>query len=389
MEDNLTIPLYESFIQLMQLESGELHRGIDAPSYLLLLETLNNGYFLNTKEELVLLCKKLWLKPFHTNEHPVNEQVLETIVLRNISTARINETPSASQQAGKADTPIRSEHNTSTEDPGTDLPSDLPAAPPPVEYRPQYRAKLSISIEEGSSDSKVTQGDYTHYFKERNFTFNNRYQPLSGRSMEQTIRSLRYRVKGTGRKVLDIEATVADSSKKGFFDQLSFREEDDFITRWTLAFDRGGSMLPFHGFQDHLLQVIKKGTIENKGDLFYFRNTISESVFLNEERTSSIPVGSLAASQQKNILIVSDAGAARGNWIQQRVVETCRMLHTLRRHRVAWLYPLPKERWANTSAQEIARFVNMFEPGNNFSDDFGNIVRFFKSKIVANTFTNG
>ena len=104
---------------------------------------------------------------------------------------------------------------------------------------------------------------------------------------------------------------------------------------------------------------------------------------MNAEHTESVSLRTFAASKRRNILIVSDAGAARGYLNEDRIQQTYTLLHRLRKHRIAWLNPLPRERWKNTSADIISDFVHMFETGDDNGDDLGNIVRLFKSKIPS------
>jgi uncharacterized protein with von Willebrand factor type A (vWA) domain len=150
-----------------------------------------------------------------------------------------------------------------------------------------------------------------------------------------------------------------------------------------MLFDRGGSMVAFHNLQDALTEAIIKGTIKNEGDIFYFRNIARNILFTTPEQAHAVQFDDIVKGPRRNILVVSDAGAARGTFNEDRVQNTYTMLFHLRKHRIAWLNPLPKERWKNSSASVIARFVNMFEAGNDYSDDLGNIVRLFKSKIVT------
>ena len=55
------------------------------------------------------------------------------------------------------------------------------------------------------------------------------------------------------------------------------------------------------------------------------------------------------------VLIVSDAGAARGNRDVVRADRTADFLRTLRRTNpwVAWLNPVPLDRWEGTTAAEV------------------------------------
>ncbi|MGK7895404.1 MAG: hypothetical protein AB4372_17730 [Xenococcus sp. (in: cyanobacteria)] len=62
-------------------------------------------------------------------------------------------------------------------------------------------------------------------------------------------------------------------------------------------------------------------------------------------------------------MIFSDAGALRGGLSPKRINLTTAFLEQLRQEvrYLAWLNPMPKERWQGTSAEEIARNVGMFE----------------------------
>lgn len=64
-----------------------------------------------------------------------------------------------------------------------------------------------------------------------------------------------------------------------------------------------------------------------------------------------------------SVLIVSDAGAARGHRSLQRIQATTEALFHLKQHTslIAWLNPMPKERWSGSSAQIIAHLVLMYQ----------------------------
>jgi hypothetical protein len=390
---DIELPLYNAFMQLMKLERNQPNKGIDPGSYLQLIDVLHKGYALNSKEELIFFCKKLWLKPFHKGDAAITEQVLEEIILNNLQVyeagmvkknAKLEDKqPDTNEATGplsnEEDVNGEEEANKEEEAPANDrtLPEKqyLPA--------PGTTTKLVINIEESAADNAFDQQDYSHYFNDRKFKFNYTYLTVSPRFIEQTVRSLRYKVKGAGKPVIDMEVTVKDVGSKGYFDKWFFSEEEDFVTRWTLLFDREGSMVAFHGLQDVIAAAAINGTIRNDGDLFYFHNIARDYLYTNAQRTHSVPFAELAYGPVRNILVISDAGAARGSFNESRIRQTEMMIYHLRKHRIAWLNPLPKVRWKNSSAYFIAGFVNMFEPGDDYSDDLGNIVRLFKSKIVT------
>jgi uncharacterized protein with von Willebrand factor type A (vWA) domain len=59
------------------------------------------------------------------------------------------------------------------------------------------------------------------------------------------------------------------------------------------------------------------------------------------------------------MLIVSDAGGAKGTFSEERVAATEEALRTLGGFTspIAWLNPLPRVRWAGSSAQYINRIL--------------------------------
>jgi uncharacterized protein len=63
------------------------------------------------------------------------------------------------------------------------------------------------------------------------------------------------------------------------------------------------------------------------------------------------------------ILIISDAGAARGNYSSERVALTAAWINQLNKavKYVAWLNPMPSRCWQKTTAEGVAQLLPMFE----------------------------
>ena len=68
-------------------------------------------------------------------------------------------------------------------------------------------------------------------------------------------------------------------------------------------------------------------------------------------------------SDYAGVLIISDGGAAYGSWSPRRLMLTEQFLMQLSQQvrYVAWLNPMPQDRWSGTTAREIAKKVPMFE----------------------------
>jgi uncharacterized protein with von Willebrand factor type A (vWA) domain len=64
-----------------------------------------------------------------------------------------------------------------------------------------------------------------------------------------------------------------------------------------------------------------------------------------------------------SLLIISDAGAARGFRHTSRLRATSDFLFQLRLRTqfIAWLNPFPEDRWTGTSAEVISHLVPMFQ----------------------------
>ncbi len=391
-QPDITFPLQNAFLEIMRAEKGLPQKGVDLSSYLLLIDTLKNGYGLTSKEELLFLCKKLWLKPFHLKSSIMNEQILEEILNRHLGIYAQLDIPvpadaKAAKKEDKTGGDDSKEIKTSAEKTGDQDSGEKKEAKKEIEDVPEEEAgELNFYISEVKDDTTAatTDNNYNHLFGKKNYTFDNRYLPVSRRFIEQTIRSLRYKVPGAGRPTIDIPATVEEVARKGYFNEWKLTEDDGFVTRWTLLIDHEGSMIAFKDLTDAVVESATTGSVKNEGDVFYFRNYPSEYLFTNPEHTRSIKLRKLITSPSRNILIVSDAGAARGYYSEDRVRKVFRLLYQLRSHRIAWLNPMPEERWKGTSAEKISSYVKMFEPGNDNSDHMGNIIQFFKTKGASN-----
>lgn len=63
------------------------------------------------------------------------------------------------------------------------------------------------------------------------------------------------------------------------------------------------------------------------------------------------------------VVIISDAGAARGNYDLRRLFDTVAFLRALKNYtkQVVWLNPVQREDWKYGTAKQIRRYVPMFE----------------------------
>jgi hypothetical protein len=193
------------------------------------------------------------------------------------------------------------------------------------------------------------------------------YWPLSRRAMVYAWRYLRRPVKEGPRDVLNVTATVEQTARQGFFLHPVYDRRQWNDAHLVLLIDQGGSMVPFHRFTRDLRETAcdEEESRIRKVEVAYFQNVPPPQVFRDPYLTQPVLLKTLFAgfTADTGVLLVSDAGAARGYRRPERIRATAEFLVRLKQHtrRLAWLNPMPQARWASTSAQFIARLAPMFQ----------------------------
>ncbi|MDF5712805.1 MAG: VWA domain-containing protein [Rhizonema sp. NSF051] len=117
-----------------------------------------------------------------------------------------------------------------------------------------------------------------------------------------------------------------------------------------------------------------------KAGIYYFHNCPIEYLYHDSnllEAELVRDVVTTVCSQRTAVLIFSDAGAARGGNSEERYELTQQFLSQIKQRvrYIAWLNPLPRTRWAGTTAGDIARIVPMFEVSRRGLQDAIGVLR--------------
>jgi uncharacterized protein with von Willebrand factor type A (vWA) domain len=162
-----------------------------------------------------------------------------------------------------------------------------------------------------------------------------------------------------------------------------------------LLVDRQGSMAPFHAYVDSVCETIgQAGRLRRVGQ-FYFHDTplegaepalleplrgqlfpsldpvlaevrplVDGELFEDRDLLSPRPARAVLAQHAPGaaVVVVSDAGAARGRYDLLRLLDTVAFLKGLRAltSRIVWLNPQPAAAWAGSTAAQLARHLPMF-----------------------------
>ena len=173
------------------------------------------------------------------------------------------------------------------------------------------------------------------------------YLPVTGRQMKQSWRYLRRMVRQGPPTDLDIEATVQAVGRQGLLLAPVFRARRVNRAEVLLLIDQDGSMVPFHGLSQRLVATALQGGRLTQASVYYFHNCPVGVLFHDPYAQSADPVDRVLQSLSSDY-----AGVLTEAFLRQAFQRV---------RYVAWLNPMPQERWAGTTAEAIAQQVPMFE----------------------------
>jgi len=248
-----------------------------------------------------------------------------------------------------------------------------PEVVPPREFRPDRQPEPELSALPVQAPY-ILAGD-----EERSSP--QAYYPISRRSMVYNWRYLRRPVADGPRDVLDLAATIRRVARQGFYLAPVYSRRERNNAHLLLLLDQNGSMTPFHHFTRDLVETAQQeGSLKPENvRVFYFQNVPAGSVFQDPYLTEPTSLSAVLSGCDNgtSVLIVSDAGAARGYRTQSRVRGTARFLYQLKRYTnlIAWLNPMSAKRWVGSSAEIIANAVPMFQMDNDGLSNAIDVVR--------------
>jgi uncharacterized protein with von Willebrand factor type A (vWA) domain len=337
------LPLFELFTRLR--EAG-LPLGID--EYCLLLRALQGGFGLPDRSALQRLCLALWAKS--DDDERILDYHFEQ-VMQNIGAG-----------LPAPVTPEPDDDSTSAaQEPAAEASSDPVALPPP---QPDLARILDDEVEVAQAFSPGTRPDLDA--PARAYLLTSDYLPVTRRQMKQSWRHLRQPVREGPATELDLQATLDRLGHDGML--LEPVRIPPRVNRagLFLFIDQEGSMMPFHAMSRRLTETALRGGRLGRAGIYYFHNCPDGYLYADSARQHAHDIESVldrCRSERAGVLIFSDAGAARGGLVPQRVEITGAFLEQVlhRTRRTAWLNPMPRSRWPGTSAGEIALMVPMFE----------------------------
>ncbi|MGK7874324.1 MAG: VWA containing CoxE family protein [Xenococcaceae cyanobacterium] len=307
--------------------------------YLAAVDAIEGGWGTKSPEALKKLLGLLWCSSLAELDHL--QIIFSTIVLEEPK-----EKPERSPTIPPPDS--------------SDSDSQTPAPTPPA-VKPQTVVETQPPTPDLSPLPVKTPLTFIDQEEESEFQT---YYPISRRYMVYSWRYLRRPVADGPEDVLDVSATVEQAAKQGFFLQPAYRRRECNHAHLLILIDQEGSMNPFHRFSRDLVETAQYESTIERVEVGYFHNVPAEFIYRDSYLTEKVSFEAVLnqCDSETGVLIVSDGGAARGYRQGKRFTATTSFLWQLKQHTsaIAWLNPLPRQRWQNTTAQFLIRSVPMF-----------------------------
>ena len=212
------------------------------------------------------------------------------------------------------------------------------------------------------------------------FILTTEFFPVTERQMKQIWRYLRRPVRKGQRTELDVESTVNQIGFQGILLEPVLLARRVNQAELLLLIDQDGSMVPFHGLSHRLIKTALRGGRLGKASIYYFHNCPIDYLYHDLYHQEAVLVSDIVThicSERTAVLIFSDAGAARGDYSEERYKSTKKFITQLKQRvrYIAWLNPMPRKRWIGTTSTDIASVVPMFEVSRRGLQDAIDVLR--------------
>ena len=339
------LPLLDIFNSLRQRHG--LLLGVD--EYLIVLRSLQAGFGIGSRQEVQQLCCLVWAKSEAENR-----------LVRRLFEQMWRYSPAESENDGKRSLDISEKQEPSSTDE-----IQAPEQSQSNEPLPELETPPSLTPEPVQAVQAVRSSRRDRELRRPRYSLLTEYFPITRRQMKQCWRYLRRPVREGVPIELDVEATVAKMSHEGTLLEPVLMPPRSNQTDLVLMIDQEGSMVPFHELSRQLVETAERGGRLKQFRVFYFHDYADEYLYRHPAMLNAQPISEVLEEigKQTAVMIVSDAGAARGNFDQERVESTKVWIEQLQQsvRYCVWLNPMPNECWRHTTAREIARLLPMFE----------------------------
>lgn len=421
-QHNIHLPLYNFFEALR-------HKGVQLgmDEYFCFLEALSKGFGLKDPEALYKTCKLLWFNPgdsaiqfrelflqYWKEEHKYYRKLL--------AEEEEEERPEGADRAvsgsdvsglGEQGEELQRQKKRRVFDIDAADEKDLEGFPPIEEEIPfpsnqmtqqsniapnldvDLGRRFRIPIDRTMIEGMLRSGNEQEV-EEVLAQFRFMAQPFSSKSDPRKISlSWRHLWEHTGERAtprIDIPATIDKFARDGGrVREVIYEKEGIYEAKLMILIDDSKSMVAFKEQAEQMVDIIAK-EIASSPECYYFSDLALDRYFMDRAHTEPVKLSELKTRylrQRIPVLIISDGGAARGNYSKQNIIKAYQGVQQIRSFasHIAWLNPMPRSRW-NSPKPSSAWYINqqvisMYDFSNEEIQAAVNVLR-GKSRRITN-----
>lgn len=351
-----------------RLRTHGLPLGVD--DYTAILRILCSGFGIQDQKSLEQVCAALWTTS--TDERRLLQRLFrQTLSQSLLPLTHSTDTPS--EESLSIQTEEKDEDSASAIENPT--PTTMPSSGPDTLLPSLPKHDEPVQVVQAVRYNRLNQ----HEVIRSRFALSTEYFPVTRRQMKQSWRHLRRYTREGPPQELDVMATLDKVGREGILLEPVLVPRRRNRAELVLLMDQDGSMIPFHALSRQLIETAQRGGRLRQTGVYYFHDYPSNYIFRDPARLVAVPISNAFSEmgERSVVLIVGDAGAARGNFDSERVEHTRLFIQqlSLSIRRYAWLNPMPQSRWRNTTAEDIAGFVPMFELNRSGFDASVNLLQ--------------
>jgi uncharacterized protein len=355
-------PLLDLFYELRQRSFP-----LGVSDYLLAVTALTQATGITNRADLLFTCQILWAK-----SPAEQKQIAETLAAIMPEELGHDELEALSAKGAATELPPPVAVVESESEPFDNQPDEPVNAPMPQKdlhpteaWPANNEATLTFRMgDSGQSEALPIRAVKTFWHLNPYLDFVGSL-PVTQRQMKRAWRYYR-RMRRTGPPAeLDVPATIENLYRYGVFLRPILIPRRQNQARMLVLIDEQGSMIPFRRITQALIESAKQTGLA-RASILFFHDVPGNQVFLDASLNHSMQITQAFSSFiDGGVVVVSDAGAARGNFDSNRLAQTKDFIETVRSYtpHVVWLNPTPLPRWADSTAGAIRKecAISMFE----------------------------
>lgn len=179
----------------------------------------------------------------------------------------------------------------------------------------------------------------------------NKYFPASGRDLAQSFQYLKTESNSSISESIDIVETINKICQNAFYLEPIFKQSKQNQLKLSFLIDSSKSMIPFTPITN---EIVKASEYFLNAEILYFDNIPNQYLYYERNRRRAIKIQKYLSDIKTNthIVVISDSGAARSTFNEQRIKKSIEFIRDIYRNTkfFVWFNPVPIERWQNNTA---------------------------------------